>query len=399
MNLGHGGRNTLASLVVFATVLVAMSTSTVAIAAASGTVQFVGRQGTSLVAGGQPWKFAGYNLPCDQPFLLSPDELGYYFDDIKVNSKANVVRMWWFQSEMGTGSDPWAPFEQIVAVAKAHGIQIIATLTNEWNTCDEPNPPNTQKTLAWYQGGYKTPEGGYALSFKDYATQMSAHFAGEPTIAFWQLVNEAEAPAADASGNLTCDNSKGMLALRSFSDQMANALHRVDHHHLVNLGTSGTGQCGTSGSPAYRYVYGGALDLCEVHDYGAPAVALSTGPNSISRRINDCHALGKAIFVGESGIPSNVQPDGSSGTATVTSATLTQRASFFKAKIDAANSAGMVGYVIWYKSPFYTPFTEQYSIGEGDPTEVVLADALLQTSGGSATMSSRWCGKARHRSK
>jgi hypothetical protein len=289
--------------------------------------------------------------------------------------------MWWFQSELGPAPNIWAPFDQIVAVAKADGIRIIPTLTDEWNNCDEPTPPHSQKTLDWYQSGYKSPEGGYSMSYRDFAIQMATHFANEPTIAFWQLVNEAEAPEV-AGGTLTCDNGAAMTALRSFSDDMANALHAVDRHHLVDLGTTGTGQCGTDGSAAYKDVYGGSLDLCEVHDYTNPAVPLATDPNSIGQRIKDCHSLKKPIFVGESGIPSDVQPDGTSGSGIVTPDTLNQRATFFKAKIDAANAAGVVGYVIWFKSPYYTPATDPYSIGEGDPTESVLADALQ---GGAAT--------------
>ena len=339
------------------------------------TSSFVDRQGTSLIVRGQPWRLAGFNLPCQQPFLLSPGSLGYYLDDIKANAKANVVRMWWFQSDLGGSANPWAPYDQIAAAAAARGMRIIPTLTNEWNTCDEPSPAAAQKTLGWYEAGYRQPEGCYPLSFRAFAVAMARHFANDPTIAFWQLVNEAQAPSIDASGNVTCDNTAAMDALRSFSDDLAGALHHSDPHHLVDLGTQGTGECGTGDSVSYRYVHAGGLDLCEFHDYGDPAVAMSEGPNSLAQRIADCHVLGKPIFVGESGIPANVQPDGSSGSAPIDSTSLQQRADFFKAKIDAGRSAGLSGYVIWFKSPFYSPSTATYAIGEGDPTEAVLGDA------------------------
>jgi hypothetical protein len=86
--------------------------------------------------------------------------------------------------------------------------------------------------------------------------------------------------------------------------------------------------------------------------------------------------LGKPIFIGEAGIPANVQPDGSSGSAPITVTTINQRATFFKAKIDAFNAAGGVGYVIWFKSPFYTTAQDSADIPDGDPTEAVLGDAL-----------------------
>jgi mannan endo-1,4-beta-mannosidase len=367
-------RGALASVALLVAVLVVLQTAGTARAASS--TGFVSRRGTSLTVHGQTWRFAGFNLPCQQPFLLSPSALGYYFDNIKFNAKANVVRMWWFQSNFATSGNPWAPFDQVASTAAAHGIRIVPALTNEWDACDEPNPQGPEKDTSWYQGGYRQPEGGYRLSFRSFAVQMARHFANDPTIAFWQLVNEAQAPTIDSSGFATCDPTAAVHALRSFGDDVASAIHRNDSHHLVNLGTQGTGQCGADNSAAYRYVHAGAIDLCEFHDYGNPAVAMSTGPNSLDERIHDCHALGKPIFVGESGIPANVQPDGSSGSAPVDYSTLSQRAAFFKAKIDAGRSAGLVGYEIWFKSPFYTPSMEPFAIGDGDPTEPILADAL-----------------------
>jgi hypothetical protein len=331
---------------------------------------FVAGNGTRLVVNASPWNFAGYNLPCQQPFLMSEQQLEYYFQDVSRNSRANVVRMWWFQRDIGTGTNPWAPFDQIVTAAKAVGVRIVPALANQWQTCDEPSPATPEKLLSWYQGGYQQPEGGYDLSYQAFATQLAAHFANEPTIAFWQLVNEAEAPTTSG-----CDENAGGLALRTFADTMANALHQADPHHLVNLGTQGAGECGTAGGD-YTYVHAGAVDLCEVHDYSNPALAMPAGPNSLSSDISGCHGLNKPIFIGESGIPANVQKDGSSGSATITSATLGQRAQFFKAKIDAFDAAGGVGYVIWFKSPFYNVSLDNADIPDGDPTEAVLADAL-----------------------
>jgi hypothetical protein len=351
------------------------------------TSGFVARSGTQLTVNGQPWKFAGYNLPCAQPFTLTEAELGSYLDDIQQNSGANTVRVWFFQSNGGPDNagpnigpaDSWAPFDQVIAALKARGMRAIPTLTNEWTDC-EPTAGN--KSLAWYQTGYTQSNDGYRLSFHDFATDVAAHYANEPTIAFWQLVNEAESPSADG----TCNETTATAALRSFSDAMANAIHEVDHNHLVNLGTQGAGQCGANGSADYRNVHAGALDLCEYHDYGHAGQAMpSDGVNLLKERIDDCHALGKPIFVGESGIAGNVQPDGSEPpcpnwptdcTSTFNFQSLAERGAFFQAKIQAANAAGVVGYMIWFKSPYYAPSTDRYAIGDGEATEAALAQAL-----------------------
>jgi hypothetical protein len=343
------------------------------------TTGFVARSGTQLAVDGQAWKFAGYNLPCAQPFTLTDAELGSYLDDIQLNSGANTVRVWFFQSNGGPGN--WAPFDRVIAALKARGMRAIPTLVNQWSDCE---PTTVNKSLAWYQTGYTQTNDGYPLSYRDFAAQVAAHYASEPTIAFWQLVNEAEAPSGDG----TCDKAAATAALRSFSDDMAGAIHQVDHNHLVNLGTQGTGQCGTNGSTDYKNVHAGALDLCEYHDYGHPGEALpSDGVNMLKERIADCHALGKPIFIGESGIAANVQSDGSEPACPnwpncpnpaddLSFQTLDQRATFFQAKIHSANNAGVTGYVIWFKSPYYAASTDHYAIGDGEATESVLAQAL-----------------------
>jgi hypothetical protein len=351
-------------------------------AAATTTTGFVTAHGTELQVSGQPWKFAGYNLPCANPFALTASQLGYYLDDIQQNSGANTIRVWFFQSQGGPGN--WTNFDAVISALKARGMRAIVTLTNETSGCDEPSSAVLYKSLSWYQTGYLSPEGGYALSFHDYAVAVAAHYAKDPTVAFWQLVNEAQAPSQDSSGQWTCpDETAARDGLRSFSDSMAGAIHAVDPNHLVDLGTLSSGGCGLINDADYSYVHAGALGLCEFHDYGAPAVALPAALNGI---IGDCHALGKPVYIGESGIPANVGPDGTPNGACnpwpscspdpITYDTLNQRASFFQAKIQAANQAGVAGYVIWVKSPYYTATTDGYAISDGDPVEAVLPQAL-----------------------
>jgi hypothetical protein len=311
---------------------------------------------------------------------LDPTQLGYYLDNIQTNSGANVVRVWFFQSFGGPNN--WTPFDSIISALKARGMRAVVTLTNQWNTCDEPSPATPQKDLSWYQSGYKQPEGSYSMSFRDYATAVAAHYANEPAVAFWQLLNEGQAPTISPSGQVSCNEAAAASALRSFGDDMVTAIQSVDPHHLVDLGTSGSG-CGTGTNADDQYVHAGKSGLCDYHDYGQSAVSM---PASWAASIADCKAIGKPAFVGESGILANVQPDGSPASECtpwpgcspdqITGATLAQRAAFFKAKIAAGNQQGVAGYIIWVKSPYYDPSTEGYAIGDSDPTEGVLATAL-----------------------
>jgi hypothetical protein len=355
----------------------AVATSTAVISKVTPDTGFVARSGTELTVNGQPWRFAGYNLPCANPFVLSDAQLAFYLDNIKTNSGANAIRVWFFQSQGGPGN--WKNFDRVMAALDAHSMRAVVTLTNETSTCDEPSASTLYKTLAWYQGGYTEPEGGYKLSFQRYAEDVAKHFATDPGVALWQLVNEVAAPSYSANGNLTCDEASAATALRTYSDDMVSVIRRVDPNHLINLGTIGGASCGTNGSADYSYVHAGLLDLCEYHDYGAPKEAM---PTELVQHVADCNRLGKPMFIGEAGIPANVQPDGtptgacnpwpSCTSIPVTPSTLAQRASFFGSKISAASQAGIVGYLIWVKSPFYSSKNDGYAISDGDPTEATL---------------------------
>ena len=146
------------------------------VTSAATTSGFVASHGTELTVNGQPWKFAGYNLPCANPFDLTAGSLTYYLQDIQANSHANVIRVWFYQSEGGPGN--WTAFDAVISALQSLGMRAIVTLTNETSTCDEPDLPNaTYKTLGWYQSGYQSPEGGYSLSFEQYAEDVAAHYA------------------------------------------------------------------------------------------------------------------------------------------------------------------------------------------------------------------------------
>jgi hypothetical protein len=348
-------------------------------------MSFVTRSGAQLTVDGAPWRFAGYNLPCANPFVMTADEVAHYVDVVQQDSGANVIRAWFYQTNGGPGN--WAPFDRVLAALRARRMRVVATLTDEWNGgCDAG--AGTQKTLDWYQSGYRQPDTGHKLAYRDYAVQVAAHYADDPTIAMWQLVNEAQANTKAPSGQLECDNLTGERALRSFSDDMTAAIKAVDPHHLVNLGTIGGNQCGVMGTAAYQYVHDGLVDVCEYHDYGHSAGAMPAGADSLAQRIHDCATLphgAKPMFVGESGIQSNVQPAGGPESCTpwptctpypITSDTLTRRADFFGAKMKAAFTAGVVGYIIWVKSPYYTPSSDIYAIGDNDPTDQAMKTVI-----------------------
>ncbi len=184
---------------------------------------FVSRSGTTLIVEGAPWRFTGYN---DFSISQAPgasvcgdgqsdEELARLLDRVRRQSGANVVRTWFFQSMGGPGR--WEGFDRLLAMARASGLRVVPTLVNQWSDC-EPGPVGRQKLMAWYQGGYTQAADGYERSYRDFAVAVAARYADDPTVAFWQLVNESEAPTLDPAGGLSCDEAPARLALRGFAD-------------------------------------------------------------------------------------------------------------------------------------------------------------------------------------
>lgn len=317
---------------------------------------FVTKSGSNLMVNGSPLRLIGYNwhwmgTGCGTP---TNTEIDTTFSQIKTASHGNVVRTAFYQS--GSNNSAYTDFDRYIAYAKKYGLYIVPMLVNQWINCE---PSTATKTSSWYQSGYKQPNDGYPLSFRDYAIKLARHYANEPTVAFWQLVNE---PDAGSCG------SAGTQILRSFADDMTTAIKAVDSNHMVDLGAPRG--CAGDNTTDYARIVSGRVDLCDVwHDYEQAATPL---PAQIQQRIGVCRNLNKPSFVGESGICADITASETcSGTITIT--TLQQRATFFDAKLSTGFNAGLAGYIIWNKGSE----SVQYDIGPGDPMESVLAKYAL----------------------
>ncbi len=350
-------------------ILVAVLLVTLLSAPGHAAMGFVQRQGDNLVLDGRPWKMIGYNnynltsLPGGYTCGGNLDDatLNRLLDRVRTQAGANTVRTWFFQSYT-QGQNKWAAFDRVLRAAAARGMKVVPVLVNHWSACE---PGSSTKNVSFYRAGYKQAGYGYQMSFRDYARTVAQRYADDPTIAFWQLVNEPGTNQVDGA----CDEAVGASALRAFADDMVGVIKAVDANHLVSLGTAGGGGCGTSYTN-YSYVHAGAVDLCSYHDYGPPEAAMPGDEwNGLAFRVEQAAALGKPLFIGEAGI------DKALG--------LQQRASYFDAKIRAAFSNGIDGYLIWHGTADTGPH-DAYDVHNGDPTDNVLrrwSAALTPASG------------------
>ena len=139
------------------------------------------------------------------------------------------------------------------------------------------------------------------MSYRDFVAEIVNRYRDDPTILAWQLVNEPEVGDCSVVPEPTAHD-----LLKSFAADVSGLIKSIDPHHLVSLGTLGTGQCGAQGGDYEDVMSVPTLDLCEYHDY-QPGAMPGDQWNGLQVRLDQCNALHKPLIVGEVGIrPSDV---------------------------------------------------------------------------------------------
>lgn len=358
------------------------------------TAGFVKRAQASLTLDGASLRFVGHN-DYRLPSVAGRYVCGRAYDDATLDrvlqdardAGATVVRTWFFQSYYRGAGSSYAPFDRVLARAAAKGLKVVPVLVNHYPDC-EPSG-GRRKDEHFYASAYANATWGYPQSFKAYATAIAKRYRGDETIAFWQLVNEAEtstngscATTREANGHQRAAN-----VLRRFADDVGAAVRAADPNHLISLGTIGGGQCGAA-EDEYRYVHESPrIDLCEYHDYDRATQPIPGDAwNGLGVRLSQCDAIGKPMLIGESGVVADARADGGSS-GTIDAASLLRRATFLTAKLDAAFARGVDGYLLWERIPEasgspYNRDNGRYGVGRGDPLDAVTLAKARQLSGG-----------------
>ncbi|MGP8208145.1 MAG: cellulase family glycosylhydrolase [Acidimicrobiales bacterium] len=310
--------------------------------------------GTSLYLNGEPWQFKGINAPeaatdyavnggCGAAF-----DLPSFFDSLPRDS---VVRVGFSQDatiDEGPGlshttvNRDWQALDRVVAAAdqSTSHVRLIVDLGNEGGTCDG----GVFKTDQWYQSGYLQPyvgADGYARSsYWEYLQQVVGRYAGNPAIFMWEPMGDAE--AADCAPGYSgdgCYSHKSCPAdatamLVNWFDQVGAEIHALDPGSLVGTGDLSDQQCGWANGGELLIDEAAGVDVASFHDYGSDDVALPAG---LEQAIADAKEANKPLVVGEVGI--------AAGNGCPTS--LAERSSELRAKLTAAFSAGVAGWLPW----------------------------------------------------
>jgi endo-1,4-beta-mannosidase len=284
-----------------------------------------------------------------------------------IGSGKAAFRAWFFQYEATVGGRrDWTAFDRTLAVARTHGVKVIPVLVDQWGNCEGwPNPEAGYRNEAWYREGYRTrPTGpGLPAAYRDWVAEVVTRYRDDPTVLAWQLVNEAEA-GTSLYGDCP-ESATGSLV--AFATDMAGLVKTIDPHHLLSLGSIGSGQCGMEGD-AYETVHAvPGIDLCEYHDYDHPTEPVPGDEwNGLAVRLRQCAELGKPLFTGELGL----RPGEADGT-------LAGRAALLSEKVRAQLGAGSVGVLVWaWRDAAHGGSTlDDFFVGPDDPALAVLAGA------------------------
>ena len=325
---------------------------------------FIQRQGAQLTLNGQPYRFTGLNIynANSNGSCAADMQSGSALDDAFANmgSGVTVIRAWFFQSFATTnGQRDWTAFDHTLSVAAAHGIRVIPVFANQWPDCE---PASGYKDETWYQTGYTQPDPSGTVSYRDFVAEVVARYANDPTVAFWQLMNEPQVTTDSTSGICSANAEQ---RLESFATDVSGLVKSIDNNHLVSLGSIGSGQCGLANDD-YRQIHAiPTIDLCEFHDYDPTAPIPGDQWNGMQVRFDQCAQLNKPLFVGELGT-TPAQAGGG----------LTQRAQLYATKLQAQFDAGSVGELLWAWYEAAPPSVGSLDIHRSDPALGVLANAF-----------------------
>lgn len=217
---------------------------------------FVRRVDRSFLLSGQPFRFVGVSswallLPdrCTQKEADQRDAwLTGAFDDL-VASRTKVARMFAFQSSAGASGDDFSFFDAAVRQARRAGVRLVFMLEHSKGGCSEGG----ERKNDWYAGGFRQPDGSYALSYRSFAEQVATRYRKEPTVLGYVLV--------ESMG----DGDPEIIA--GFVNEMGQLLHGVAPSQLLSLDLNWGATSANSGASYRRLQSLPVVDYVDVDDY------------------------------------------------------------------------------------------------------------------------------------
>jgi hypothetical protein len=301
---------------------------------------FVRRVERSFFLNGEPFRFAGVSSwallqPAPCATVKGQDREAWVekaYDDL-VPARAKVARFFAFQSSAGTGGADFTLFDAAVRGARRAGVRLQLVLDNNDGGCSQ----GARRDNAWYQTGYQTPDGDYALSYRDFAEAVARRYRDEPTVLGYVLIQGLG--GADTS------------VLSSFVTEMGQRLHGLAPSQLLSLDLDFDS---ASGGTSFRELeQRPVVDFVDVDDYTFeyPPKPLAPALLEALAQIDKPATIGEGAFVLEGGDP----------------AALAARGEAARNRILEWENWGFSGALLWAYQPGWGAVSEEFDARPGDP--------------------------------
>ncbi|KZP21678.1 glycoside hydrolase family 5 protein [Athelia psychrophila] len=143
-----------------------------------------------------------------------------------------------------------ARFHNVVATAKANGLRLIVTLTNNWSDYGGMDVYTAQLVGSGQAHDVFYTNAKTQAAYKNYVKTFVTRYINEPTILAWELANE---PRCGGSSTVisVASSTCNAATITTWATTMSAYIKTIDSNHLVGLGDEGF--INNSTSPDYPY--------------------------------------------------------------------------------------------------------------------------------------------------
>ncbi|KAF7343111.1 Carbohydrate-binding module family 1 protein/glycoside hydrolase family 5 protein [Mycena venus] len=220
-------------------------------ASAPAQTGFVKTSGTKFTLNGAPYTLFGENAYWLALGGYSTTDINKALSDIAA-SGATTVRTWGFNevtsangiyfhlwsgktATVNTGSNGLGMLDTVIAAAKAHGLRLIISLTNNWSDYGGMDVYAAQLLGSGQPHDVFYTNPTIIAAFKTYVQAIVTRYVNEPGILAWELVNEPRCSGSSTTASSTCTVS----TITTWVSTMSAFIKSIDSNHLVGLGDEG----------------------------------------------------------------------------------------------------------------------------------------------------------------
>lgn len=302
---------------------------------------YVRRVERSFFLNGAPFRFAGVSswalLPATTCSGVKPEEREAWLErayDSLVPGRTKVARFFAFQGAAGASGQDFSLFDASVRAARRAGVRLQLILEHASGGCSQGGERND----AWYTGGFRNPDGDYAISYQEYALAVAERYRDEPTVLGYTLLQSLGAGTVSAS------------ALSGFVTEMGEQLHVAAPYQLVSLDLV----WGRLSPEEYADLQAlPVVDFVDIDDYD-----FSDPPEPLSSELLAAIApLPKPAVIAEGAFELGGDD----------AASLERRAARARGRMAEWKSAGLNGALFWAYQPGWAAVSEEFDARPDDP--------------------------------